>query len=121
MLYPIQLRLSLAEQYRDAGDQEQFTKEIAQGRAAISQLNIEGETKPEFLRLRASLEAARKQASAAGDQVTSYRAALSGADARLAAAEAAVDNARLYRAARRRLAEQACPLGVVPEWLIHGE
>src|SRR5512146_2065194 len=43
----------------------------------------------------ASLEAARRQASAAGDQVTSYRAALSGADARLAAAEAAVDNARL--------------------------
>jgi membrane fusion protein (multidrug efflux system) len=43
----------------------------------------------------ATLESARKQATAGADQVDMYGAALSGADARLEAAQSAVDNARL--------------------------
>ena len=43
----------------------------------------------------AQAEAARRQAGAAGDQVTASMAALQGADARLASAEAAVETAQL--------------------------
>ena len=56
VLYPIGLRVDLAEAYRDAGDAanaERVTKDAA---AAISSLDVPGTARPEFLRLRALTE-----------------------------------------------------------------
>ncbi len=56
VLYPIQLRMNLAEQYRDAGNQAEATHQLQIAQDQISQLQITGPTRAEFLRLRASLE-----------------------------------------------------------------
>jgi tetratricopeptide (TPR) repeat protein len=56
VLYPIALRVDLAEVYRDAGDTanaERVTKEAAN---AISVLDVSAAARPEFLRLRAVIE-----------------------------------------------------------------
>ena len=55
-LYPISLRVDLAEAYRDAGDganAERVTKDAA---TAIGTIDLEGAARPEFLRLRAVIE-----------------------------------------------------------------
>jgi len=56
VLYPISVRIDLAEVYRDAGDTtnaERVTKDAA---SAISGLDVPGTVRPEFLRLRAVIE-----------------------------------------------------------------
>jgi tetratricopeptide (TPR) repeat protein len=58
VLYPISLRVDLAQAYRDAGDDanaERVTKEAAN---AISTIDMTGPSRPEFLRVRAATEAA---------------------------------------------------------------
>jgi len=58
VLYPISLRVDLAQVYRDAGDTanaERVTKDAAN---AISAIDLPGAARPEFLRLRAATEAA---------------------------------------------------------------
>ena len=58
LLYPIQLRLNLAEMYRDAGDPANSNRQIQLAEAQINALNVEGSTRADFLRLRASVRAA---------------------------------------------------------------
>ena len=58
VLYPISLRVDLAQIYRDAGDTanaERVTKDAVK---AISTIDLAGPARPEFLRLRAATEAA---------------------------------------------------------------
>lgn len=55
-LYPIQLRLNLAELYRENGDDSAAHQQIATAEREISKLNVQGAAKAEFLRVRASLE-----------------------------------------------------------------
>ncbi|MGP0021465.1 MAG: tetratricopeptide repeat protein [Candidatus Sulfotelmatobacter sp.] len=58
VLYPISLRVDLAQIYRDAGDTtnaERVTKDAAN---AIHTLDVAGRSRPEFLRLRAATEVA---------------------------------------------------------------
>jgi tetratricopeptide (TPR) repeat protein len=58
VLYPISLRVDLAQLYRDAGqaeNAERVTKEAANALAAI---DLTGPSRPEYLRLRAATEAA---------------------------------------------------------------
>jgi tetratricopeptide (TPR) repeat protein len=54
-LYPIQLRLNLAEIYRETGDGEAAHQQIAAAEALVNQLQIEGPARAEFLRVRASI------------------------------------------------------------------
>jgi tetratricopeptide (TPR) repeat protein len=65
ILYPISLRIDLAQLYRDAGqtaDAERVTKEASNEIAAI---DLTGTARPEFLRLRAATEAASGNVQAA--------------------------------------------------------
>ena len=55
-LYPIQLRLNLAELYRESGDDEAAHQQIATAEQEINKLEVQGPAKAEFLRVRASLE-----------------------------------------------------------------
>jgi tetratricopeptide (TPR) repeat protein len=55
-LYPIQLRLNLAELYREQGDEKAAHEQIATAEDQINKLNVEGPAKAEFLRVRAALE-----------------------------------------------------------------
>jgi tetratricopeptide (TPR) repeat protein len=55
-LYPIQLRLNLAELYRENGDDQAAHQQIATAEEEISKLNVQGTAKAEFLRVRASLK-----------------------------------------------------------------
>jgi tetratricopeptide (TPR) repeat protein len=57
ILYPIQLRLNLAEQYRDANNQAEAARQIQMAYDQINQLQVTGPTRAEFLSLRASIEA----------------------------------------------------------------
>jgi tetratricopeptide (TPR) repeat protein len=57
-LYPIQLRLNLSEQYRDAQNQAEAAQQLQIAQNEINQLQVTGPTRAEFLRLRASLETA---------------------------------------------------------------
>ncbi len=57
-LYPIQLRLNLAELYRDAGDDSAAHQQVQIAEDEISKINVEGPAKAEFLRVRASLKSA---------------------------------------------------------------
>ena len=54
ILYPIGLRLNLAQAYRDVGDTEQAQNVANQARAALKGIDITGPLRPEFLRLRAA-------------------------------------------------------------------
>jgi tetratricopeptide (TPR) repeat protein len=58
VLYPIQLRLELAEQDRAMGDEAGGQALVQRAQSEISQLDIRGMARPEFLRLRASVKAA---------------------------------------------------------------
>ena len=57
-LYPIQLRLNLADLYRQSGDEAAAHQQIATAEQEIDKLNVQGTAKAEFLRVRASLETA---------------------------------------------------------------
>jgi tetratricopeptide (TPR) repeat protein len=55
VLYPIQLRISLNEQYRDAGDMQGAQQQQQLAEAEVNSLDIQGADRPEFLRVRASV------------------------------------------------------------------
>ena len=55
-LYPVQLRLNLAELYRENGDDQAAHAQIAIAEAEIDKLNVQGAARAEFLRVRASLK-----------------------------------------------------------------
>ena len=65
-LYPISLHLSLFELYRGADDQAGAELELAAARNELGKITgVEDSSKPEFLRLRASVEAASNDVAAA--------------------------------------------------------
>src|SRR2546421_2074377 len=65
-LYPISLHLSLFELYRGADDQAGAERELTAGRNQLGKITgVEDSSKPEFLRLRASVEAASNDVVAA--------------------------------------------------------
>ena len=64
-LYPIQLRLNLAELYRQNGDDEAAHQQIATAEQEINKLDVQGPAKAEFLRVRASLESSDNNLPAA--------------------------------------------------------
>jgi tetratricopeptide (TPR) repeat protein len=55
MLYPIQLRLNLAEMYRDAGQQQQAQQQISIAENAVNRLDVQGPPRAQFLSMRASI------------------------------------------------------------------
>ena len=55
-LYPIQLRLNLAELYRQAGDDEAAHQQLAMAEQEVNKLDVQGTAKAEFLRVRASIK-----------------------------------------------------------------
>lgn len=56
-LYPVQLRLNLAELYRESGNSPAAHQQIATAEQEMEKLDIQGPAKAEFLRVRASLKA----------------------------------------------------------------
>lgn len=72
-LYPIQLRLNLSEQYRDASDQRAASQQIKLAEDQIDRLQVEGPMRAEFLRMRASIEAAGSNFSAAENDLKEAR------------------------------------------------
>src|SRR5206468_1755329 len=57
-LYPIQLRLNLADIYRANGDDAAAKQQLAAAEAEVNKLQIEGPARAEFLRVRASIRSA---------------------------------------------------------------
>ncbi len=55
-LYPVQLRLNLADLYHENGDERAAHETIAQAEEEINKLHVEGPAKAEFLRIRAGLK-----------------------------------------------------------------
>jgi len=58
VLYPISLRVDLAQIYRDAGDNANAERVTKDASNAIHTLDVAGSARPEFLRLRAATEVA---------------------------------------------------------------
>src|SRR5215469_2267627 len=56
VLYPIALRLDLAQLDRDAGNPEKSAREAEEARAQLEKLDVAGAERPEFLRLKAASE-----------------------------------------------------------------
>ncbi len=56
VLYPVSLRVDLAELYRDGGDAAGANRVIKDAAAAIASVNPTDSARPEFLRLRAAVE-----------------------------------------------------------------
>jgi len=54
VLYPIGLRLELAQLYRDVGDQQKSESQAEAARSALEGLDVQGSERPEFLRLKAT-------------------------------------------------------------------
>lgn len=54
-LYPIQLRLNLGELYRQVGDEAAAKQQMALAEQEINRIQVGGEAKAEFLRVRASI------------------------------------------------------------------
>ncbi len=73
ILYPIQLRLNLSEQYRDAGDQINANQQLHLAQSQINQLQVSGPTLADFLRLRASIETATENYTAAENDLKRAR------------------------------------------------
>lgn len=69
MLFPIQLRLNLAELYRDMNDTAGAREQMQIAEAEMSKLLVEGPAKAEFLRVRAAIKVA-------GDDLTGAEADL---------------------------------------------
>ena len=57
-LYPIQLRLNLADIYRESGNDAGAKQQLAAAEAEVNKLQIEGPARAEFLRVRASIKSA---------------------------------------------------------------
>lgn len=55
-LYPVQLRLNLADLYRESGNEQAAHQTIAEAENMVNQLHVEGPAKAEFLRIRAALK-----------------------------------------------------------------
>lgn len=55
-LYPILLRLNLAESLKDTGNADGARQQMAMAEQEIAKINVEGPAKAEFLRVRASIE-----------------------------------------------------------------
>ena len=72
-LYPIQLRLNLSEQYRNAEDQAAATQQIKLAEEQINRLQVEGPMRAEFLRMRASIESAGDNLAAAENDLKEAR------------------------------------------------
>jgi tetratricopeptide (TPR) repeat protein len=64
-LYPISLRVDLADIYRDSGDAANADRVIKDAATAISAIDSRGPERPEFLRLRAAIELAGGNVSSA--------------------------------------------------------
>ena len=64
-LYPISLRVDLADVYRDAGDTADAQRVSKDAADEISSLDVKGAARPEFLRLRAATEMAGGHADSA--------------------------------------------------------
>ena len=58
VLYPISLRVDLAQVYRDAGDTTNADRVIKAATDALNAIDVGGPARPEFLRLRAATEVA---------------------------------------------------------------
>lgn len=63
-LFPVLLRLNLAELYKDAGDEASAKQQISMAEQAMKNVRAEGPAQAEFLRVRASLELAFGNAGA---------------------------------------------------------
>ena len=72
-LYPIQLRLNLAELYRESGDDEAAHQQIATAEQEINKLDVQGTAKAEFLRVRASLKISDNDLQGADADLTEAR------------------------------------------------
>jgi tetratricopeptide (TPR) repeat protein len=57
-LYPVELRLSLNQLYREEGDDQGAQRQISLAWAALKNLDFQDANRPEFLRLRANVEGA---------------------------------------------------------------
>ena len=64
-LYSIQLRLNLAELYKEQDNQAAAREQMALAEKAISAIQVEGPAKAEFLRVRASIKASSNDAAGA--------------------------------------------------------
>jgi tetratricopeptide (TPR) repeat protein len=58
MLYPIQLRLNLADLYREQGNKDDARAQMHIAEAEMSKLQVQGTAKAEFLRVRAAIRTA---------------------------------------------------------------
>ena len=67
-LYPVQLRLNLAELYRESGDDEAAHQQLAMAEQEINKLNVQGTAKAEFLRVRASHQDIRQRLEGRGSR-----------------------------------------------------
>jgi tetratricopeptide (TPR) repeat protein len=65
VLYPISLRVDLAEVYRDSGDDANAARVTNDAAAAIASIEAKGPDRPEFLRVRAAIELAGGHADSA--------------------------------------------------------
>jgi tetratricopeptide (TPR) repeat protein len=65
MLYPIQLRVNLAEVYRASNDPVAATEQVNLAAAQLKSIETSGGNKPEFLRLRAAVESSSGDLDAA--------------------------------------------------------
>jgi tetratricopeptide (TPR) repeat protein len=65
VLYPISLRVDLAQVYRDAGDNANAERVTKDATTAIDALDMNGAERPEFLRLRAATEIANNNLDSA--------------------------------------------------------
>jgi tetratricopeptide (TPR) repeat protein len=65
VLYPISLRVDLAQIYRDAGDTTNAERVTNDAVKAISAIDVPGPARPEFLRLRAATEVAQGNVASA--------------------------------------------------------
>ena len=83
-LYPIQLRLNLAEIYREVGEPAAAAEQVKAAEGLVNRLHVEGEGRAEFLRVRASMRAdADDTAGAESDLQEAMRLAPRNLEARL--------------------------------------
>lgn len=68
-IYPIELRLNLAEIERESGDEAAAAKQVADAERLVEQLRIEGAERAEFLRVRASIRVAAENWKDAEDDL----------------------------------------------------
>ena len=65
VLYPVELHINLFEQYRNAENEEAAAEQINLAAAQLSKLDVAGDGRAEFLRLRAAVESAQEDFPAA--------------------------------------------------------